>query len=100
MKNKSVIQKEYEKIMKNSSCFFKNYECAYFPCHESETIDEFNCLFCYCPLYHSADCGGNYSFFENGLKDCSACLLPHRAENYQYIIDKLKDENNLKNETA
>jgi Zn-finger protein len=26
-----------------------------------------------------------------GVKDCSDCILPHKPENYQYIIDRLKN---------
>lgn len=76
--------------MQNCSSFFRNYECDKFPCHEVENSDNFNCLFCYCPLYRFENCGGNYSFTENGVKDCSKCTLPHKATNYQYIMDKLK----------
>ena len=75
--------------MKNSYCFFRNEECEYFPCHKVENTDSFNCLFCYCPLYLLEDCGGNYTFTSNGIKDCSHCMIPHRAENYNYIISKL-----------
>ena len=31
--------------------FFQNRECKYFPCHKGIDEEEFNCLFCYCPLY-------------------------------------------------
>ena len=72
--------------MKNSFRFFKNPECDHFPCHETSETDDFNCLFCYCPLYHFDDCGGNHTFTDNGLKNCSRCLLPHRANGYEYII--------------
>lgn len=75
--------------MKNSSSFFRNYECDYFPCHKMSDIEGFNCLFCYCPLYHLTDCGGNYSFSKNGIKDCSECIVPHKADNYEFIISKL-----------
>ena len=37
--------------MENSACFFRNYECAGFPCHKVEDDENFNCLFCFCPLY-------------------------------------------------
>lgn len=37
--------------MINSYRFFQNKECEYFPCHKTENEEEFNCLFCYCPLY-------------------------------------------------
>ena len=43
--------------MKNSSSFFENRECRYFPCHEGQ--DPFNCLFCYCPFYLEEHCPGN-----------------------------------------
>lgn len=78
--------------MKNSSAFFRNYECDKFPCHETEKEDAFNCLFCFCPLYHFDDCGGNYSFTEKNIKDCSQCTLPHIAKNYDLIVSKLKSK--------
>ena len=72
--------------MKNSYAFFQNKECAYFPCHGTEHPEDFNCLFCYCPLYVlGEDCGGNYHYLDNGVKDCSACLLPHSPTGYDYI---------------
>jgi Zn-finger protein len=33
-------------------------------------------------------CGGNYVYLENGHKDCSNCLVPHRRGSYSYIISK------------
>ncbi len=81
----------------NSFCFFENKECQCYPCHNLEKI---NCLFCYCPLYHLDDCGGNYTFTDN-IKDCTNCTLPHKAENYFYVIQKIAEENEgkrLKNE--
>lgn len=76
--------------MKNCSSFFQNRDCEYFPCHAMADTDAFNCLFCYCPLYPLEDCGGNSTILPNGVKDCSACTLPHRAESYAYIIRKLQ----------
>lgn len=76
--------------MKNCASFFQNGDCEYFPCHRTADTDNFNCLFCYCPLYPMADCGGRYVLRDNGVKDCSACTLPHRAENYAYILRKLE----------
>lgn len=75
---------------KNSSSFFKNLECQYYPCHKMENCEDFNCMFCYCPLYNLTDCGGDFTFLENGVKDCSGCMLPHKPENYNYIMNKLK----------
>lgn len=73
--------------MKGSHEFFSNKECKYYPCHKG--IDDINCLFCYCPLYHLEDCPGNPSFSEKGekrIKVCTDCTFPHRAENYDEII--------------
>lgn len=73
-----------------SERYFQNCDCAYFPCHKGADADNFNCLFCYCPLYALGDrCGGAFSYTENGIKDCSHCLIPHRAENYDRIMDKM-----------
>ena len=70
--------------------FFQNKECEYFPCHKCENAEKFNCLFCYCPLYALGDkCGGNFSYTEGGIKDCSACLVPHKAGNYDYMMEKM-----------
>lgn len=70
--------------------YFQNRECSYFPCHEGADEENFNCLFCYCPLYAlGAQCGGAFSYTDNGIKDCSGCLVPHRAENYDRIMEKM-----------
>ena len=75
--------------MTNSYRFFRNPDCAYFPCHKGADQDSFNCLFCYCPLYLVPDCGGNFAILGNGVKDCSGCLVPHRPENYDAIVKRL-----------
>ena len=68
--------------------FFSNRACEYFPCHEGADPENFNCLFCYCPLYFLGDrCGGNFRFTEKGVKDCSGCQIPHKRENYGHIVD-------------
>ncbi len=72
--------------MKNSYKFFNNKECEYFPCHKVANNDEFNCLFCYCPLYLKDECVGNPKYTVNGIKDCSQCLVPHQPQNYELII--------------
>ena len=78
--------------MQFSSKFFSNKNCEYFPCHKGVDEEKFNCLFCYCPLYAlGKDCGGNYLYLDNGIKDCSNCLLPHKPENYDYILKKLSE---------
>ena len=66
--------------------FFQNRECEYFPCHKGADPDTFSCIFCYCPLYTLGEnCGGSFTYTENGIKDCSNCLRPHRRENYNAI---------------
>ena len=46
-----------------SSSFFQNRACEYFPCHEGVAPEDFNCLFCYCPLYAlGPTCGGSFSY--------------------------------------
>ena len=76
--------------------FFQNKECEYFPCHAGADPENFNCLFCFCPLYALGDrCGGSFDYTENGIKDCSNCLKPHRRENYDQIMDKMSDVREL-----
>ena len=72
--------------------FFQNTACEYFPCHETDDPDRFNCLFCYCPLYAlGRRCGGDFRYTGRGVKDCSACLFPHRPENYDALIARYGD---------
>lgn len=69
--------------------FFQNKKCPYFPCHTGSDPEQFSCLFCYCPLYVLGEqCGGNFTYTESGIKDCSKCLIPHRKENYDRITEK------------
>ncbi len=71
--------------------FFRHEKCEYFPCHKGVDPEDFNCLFCYCPLYAKGrECGGNFRYTEKGIKDCSNCTVPHRRENYGLVISKLK----------
>ena len=70
--------------------FNQNRRCEFFPCHKGMSEDDFNCLFCYCPLYTLGNqCGGSFTYLENGMKDCSKCLIPHRRENYDRIMEKM-----------
>ncbi|NLK17874.1 MAG: metal-binding protein [Clostridiales bacterium] len=68
--------------------FFRHRRCEFFPCHETRDTRNFNCLMCFCPLYPYPDCGGNYTFTQKGIKDCSKCTLPHY--DYDYVIRKLE----------
>ncbi len=72
--------------------FFCNRECEYFPCHKGADLENFNCLFCYCPLYALGEkCNGNFQYTQNGIKDCSKCLFPHKRENYEKIIARYSE---------
>ena len=69
--------------------FFQNKQCEFFPCHAGADPACFSCLFCYCPLYALANqCGGDFVYTKEGIKDCSNCMKPHRRENYPAIIEK------------
>ena len=94
----------YEKLFKEKAgqaaltqqdhTFFANRSCKYFPCHKTEDTDNFNCLFCYCPLYGMGpDCGGHFRYTKKGVKDCTGCLVPHKRENYPLIMEKLRARN-------
>lgn len=75
--------------------FFQNSECEYFPCHKisKDRENDFNCLFCYCPLHHLDDCGGSFVILQNGWKDCTSCTKPHFE--YDYIQTKLTENQKI-----
>ena len=67
--------------------FFANRACKHFPCHEGVDERDFNCLFCYCPLYAlGPDCGGNFTYTKKGRKNCKACALPHIRESGTQMV--------------
>lgn len=75
--------------MENSERFFQNKDCKFFPCHKTDDPENFNCLFCYCPLYALGDkCGGNFKYIGGVCKDCSDCTRPHDPANYDYICSR------------
>lgn len=72
--------------------FFQHRDCEYFPCHTGLDPGDFNCLFCYCPLYCLGEsCGGDFRYLENGVKDCTGCTFPHIKENYSRVIDRFPE---------
>ena len=72
--------------------FFNHSECEAFPCHATDDRDNFNCLFCYCPLYVlGGKCGGKFTYLPNGIKDCAHCVMPHQRANYGYIAGRFQD---------
>lgn len=67
--------------------FFQNRACKSFPCHKSVPEAEFNCLFCYCPLYALGEkCGGNFHYTEKGVKSCVDCNFPHLRAHYEKVL--------------
>ena len=55
--------------------YFCNRECEYFPCHKGADPENFNCLFCYCPLYVLGDrCGGKFAYLPNGYGEILAAI--------------------------
>lgn len=85
--------------MINSYRFFQNKECQYFLCHKAENEEEFNCLFCYCPLYREKKCIGNPVWFLNAkgqkMKDCSQCEVIHRPEVYDKVMQQLQRQDEM-----
>ena len=55
--------------------FFANTACRWFPCHETADPEHFD--FAYTP---------------SGVKDCSACLLPHRGSGGSAFVLQRADE--------
>lgn len=77
---------------KCGSRFFQNTECECFPCHQGISKEEFNCLFCYCPLYAlGKKCGGHYRYTEKGVKSCKDCAFPHHRKNYDRVIGRFSE---------
>ncbi len=72
--------------------FTQHKKCEWFPCHKGIPEEDFNCLFCFCPLYAlGTECGGNYSYDnKKGIKDCSNCIVPHHRDSYDHIVKKTK----------
>lgn len=83
--------------MEASYRFFENKDCKYFPCHQGMEGEDFNCLFCYCPMNPYEDCLGTPSYLTNRhgkvIKDCTGCTFPHRPQNYDAIMNFLKKQN-------
>ena len=83
--------------MEHSYRFFENKSCKYFPCHEG--LEEFNCMFCYCPLYNKEHCLGKPMYKEKEgrrIKVCTNCTFPHQPENYDKIMEVLKNPETCK----
>ncbi len=76
----------------DSEKFFSNKNCKYFPCHKTDDEENFNCMFCYCPLYALGEnCGGNFEFTKSGIKSCENCDIPHSKDGVLHIEKKLSE---------
>jgi Zn-finger protein len=37
-------------------------------------------------------CGGNFTYLPNGVKDCSACMVPHvKDKGYEHVVTKMPE---------
>ena len=72
--------------------FFQHTKCEYVPCHKTNAPEDFNCLFCYCPLYALGEgCGGDFRYTEKEIKDCSGCLFPHDPDHYAAVLARFPE---------
>jgi Zn-finger protein len=83
-------------MRQNDFNHFQNKECRYFPCHDTVPREDFNCLFCYCPLYLYDDCGGNHLWLDNGIKDCSKCTRNHDKDSWKFVVSRLREIMDIK----
>ena len=85
------MEKKREDWEGKEYAFFCHRDCEYFPCHEGVEEEDFNCLFCYCPLYFlGSRCGGHFTYTKSGIKNCVGCTVPHERKNYGRITAILK----------
>lgn len=87
-----MSEKTKKSKIENSSEFFENVNCKYYPCHVG--LKQLNCMFCYCPLYPLKKCPGTHHYRSvNGkeVKCCEQCIFPHQPENYEKIMKLLQE---------
>ena len=71
--------------------FYTNKECEYYPCHPVPEGTSSTACSATARFYMlGRKCGGNFTYLESGVKDCSKCLVPHRRENYGFIADSFQ----------
>ena len=76
----------------NYKCF-SHRDCEFYPCHRNADPGPFQLPFLLLSLYFlGRECGGEYRLLDNGVKDCSDCLFPHRPENYDAVVQKLQQK--------
>lgn len=60
--------------------FTQHTACEFFPCHKTGHPEDFNCLFCYCPLYTlGSKCGGNFRYLETASRTAPTACCPTAA---------------------
>lgn len=74
---------------------FTHTACEWYPCHNTSAMkrpQEFNCIFCNCPLYW-LECPGTYSVITDAdgvrRKDCTLCVLPHDGYKQSWTLMNL-----------
>ena len=84
-KEKEIEMQESETVEEPKNFkFFSHRACEFFPCHAAKDPESFNC-----PLYAlGEECGGNFQYTENGVKDCTNCLIPHSPGGYDYVTER------------
>ena len=87
--------------MSKNYSYFSHKECEYFPCHKGADVNNFNCLFCYCPLYALGDkCGRGYNIKSlkpkvEGICDyCGGDLYQRKDDTKETIEERLVVYNN------
>ena len=68
------IEYHIRRIIKATNDLWKEPNSICKKCHHMK--GDMNCLLCFCPKYET-DCGGKFIILPNGIKDCSACTIPH-----------------------
>jgi Zn-finger protein len=69
--------------------------CKFFPCHKGINPEDFDCTFCYCPIYPCGikETGGKWITGNSGdaIWDCTGCNIIHRKDVVKKIKSKIRD---------
>ena len=60
--------------------FMQHTACEFFPCHKTAHPEDFNCLFCYCPLYTLGDQCGSYSYVTGKFGELAELAKKNRKQ--------------------
>ena len=79
--------------------FFRHEACEFFPCHPTDDPEDFNCLFCYCPLYALGEgCGGRFTYAYGGEKLQPVPAAPQTGKLWLYHREIQRDQRNRQKE--